>query len=137
VDYYLFAHDNVLSANSSVSPTSAYSTVRVSVVSTANFSLTNVFNYPNPFGNNGCRFTYILSQLASVKITVFTTTGQKVKTLEATSGQEGGHPGVNRVPWDGRDDASNVLPNDVYFYLVEASNGGKTLRARGKAGVVR
>jgi len=87
-------------------------------------------NYPNPFwsgatsparsgGNPATMIRYQLPEAATVKLEIFNTLGQKVRTLVNRETQPIGY--YNRE-WNGRNDAGNLLPSGVYFYRFEAKS---------------
>ncbi len=79
--------------------------------------------YPNPFTND----TRILVEVTSpntpaavpveVDVTVFTTSGHRVKRLSGALDQGG----VVILPWDGRDDDGDEIANGTYLYTVRAT----------------
>ncbi len=73
-------------------------------------------NYPNPF-NPVTNIKYSLPENTSVKLAVYTITGEKIKTL--VYGQQS--PGIYTVQFTG----SN-LPSGVYFYKLETENFSET-----------
>ncbi len=78
-------------------------------------------NYPNPF-NPETTISYQLSAVSNVRLVIYNTLGQKVKTLVS----ERQPAGVFSVEWDGRDDRGRVVPGGVYFYRLTV-DGSKTL----------
>jgi hypothetical protein len=71
--------------------------------------------YPNPV-KAGCRFTFMLSRQADVRVRVYSLAGRLVRDL-------GFHPadfGYNDVEWDGRDSDGNGLANGVYLFVLTA-----------------
>ncbi|NOZ57620.1 MAG: hypothetical protein GXO73_12625 [Calditrichaeota bacterium] len=70
--------------------------------------------YPNPF-NAATQLRVDLPRRGDLKILVFNTAGQKVRTL--FNGRRG--PGSFRFTWDGRDDAGQVLASGVYTCLLK------------------
>jgi flagellar hook assembly protein FlgD len=93
------------------------------VASSDRLAVTDVFNYPNPFGPSGTEFTFRQSQTAPIEVTVkiFTVAGRLIRTLEEFS------PGDSfvRIPWDGRDRDGDVIANGVYLYklIVKTADG--------------
>ena len=73
-----------------------------------NFTLSQ--NYPNPF-NPGTVISYSLPSASNVKLTVFNTLGQKIKTL-VSGYKPAGNYSINFNASD--------LPNGIYFYQLEA-----------------
>ncbi len=72
-------------------------------------------NYPNPF-NPETRIAYELPTRASVRLEIFNTLGQKVRTLVAAEQP----PGTHTVVWDGRDEAGAAAATGVYLYRLQA-----------------
>ena len=72
-------------------------------------------NFPNPF-NPSTTIRFSLKRALPVTLSVYSVTGQRVRTLvdgELT-------PGEHRVVWDGRSDAGTALGSGVYFYRLQA-----------------
>ena len=99
-------------------------------------SLTEVWNYPNPFSSN-TSFTFVLSTEAEVKISVYTVAGRLIKTIDGIFA----NPGYNQIAWDGLDEDGDELANGVYLYRVVAktqtSDGTKSTDFIGKIAVRR
>ena len=74
-------------------------------------------NYPNPF-NAGTVISFALPEASHVKVTVFNVLGQTVNVLA----DEEMSAGMQRVPWDGRDQNGNAASSGVYFYRINAKN---------------
>ncbi|MFC1478695.1 carboxypeptidase regulatory-like domain-containing protein [Candidatus Margulisiibacteriota bacterium] len=129
--YDIYADDGVYQTRSST-----YS-ITVKALAAAGLELTDVINYPNPFGDSGTTFYYVLSEGADVIIDVYTVRGEKVKRLRSYSGQAGGQRGVNRVAWDGRNDFAEDVANGVYLYIVIADSGSAEVSRKGKLAVLR
>ncbi len=97
------------------------------------FRISDAHNYPNPLKRE-TTFTYQLSLDADeVSITIYTTSGRKVKTLTEVSGNEG----YNESVWDARDDDGVLLANGVYFYRIRAVAGEQTSQLLGRLAVLR
>ncbi|MEW6511389.1 MAG: type IX secretion system sortase PorU [Bacteroidota bacterium] len=102
------------------------------VASSERLTVTDVFNFPNPFGGEGTDFTFRQNQSSplSVTIKVFTLAGRLIMTLEETT------PGDSfvRVRWDGRDRDGDVIANGVYLYklVVKTIDGRFTSEILGK-----
>ncbi|MFH1007744.1 MAG: S8 family serine peptidase [Candidatus Latescibacterota bacterium] len=74
-------------------------------------------NVPNPF-NPWTTISYQLPEAASVHLTIYTLTGQVVRTLV-----EGTRPaGTYRVIWDGLDEAGRQAANGVYLYALNSED---------------
>lgn len=74
-------------------------------------------NYPNPF-NAGTVISFALPEASHVKVTVFNVLGQTVNVLA----DEEMAAGMQRVPWDGRDQNGNAASSGVYFYRINANS---------------
>ena len=74
--------------------------------------------YPNPV-DRAARFTFLLTQPASVRVRIYTLAGRLVRDL----GERLGSFGYNDVLWDGRDRDGNLLPNGIYLYSINARSG--------------
>jgi len=72
-------------------------------------------NYPNPFNPN-TNIVFWLKQDARVKLEIFNSRGQKVRSLKHELMPAGRHS----IPWDGKDSAGNTLGSGVYLYRLEA-----------------
>ena len=93
----------------------------------------DIHNYPNPVKRE-TTFTYQLSLDADeVSITIYTTSGRRVKVLKEASGNEG----YNECLWDARNDDGVLLANGVYFYKIRAVTGEKTAQLLGRLAVLR
>jgi len=99
-----------------------------------------VTNFPNPCHPplQGTTLAYKLDDNASVKIRIFSQTGQLVKEVNFDRGVTGGVTGLNTWMWDGRNGAGEVVASGGYIVLVEAQGAGQTLHVmRRKIAVVR
>ena len=76
-------------------------------------SLDNV--YPNPF-NPIAYIPYTLETKSEVKINIYNTRGQVVKTFDLGSQEKGHH----RITWDGRDNDGNLSGNGIYYIVMKA-----------------
>lgn len=95
--------------------------ILVGVKSRSEFSQPGSFvllqNYPNPF-NLGTVIHFNLPTTAQVKLTIYNTLGQKVRTL-LDRGFETGH---HEVVWDGRDDTGKVVASGIYLVSMKAGD---------------
>jgi len=71
-------------------------------------------NYPNPF-NPSTRIRFDLPQAAEVKLTIFNTLGEEVRTLVQRYYEAGSH----EVEWNGRLASGTRAPSGVYIYRLE------------------
>jgi hypothetical protein len=102
--------------------------VAATVGAGAALTMTEVFNYPNPFP----RETFVharLNQAARLRVQVLTVAGRLVRDFEVE-----GRPGENYIPWDGRDSRGENVAIGVYLVKLTASaSGGSRVRAVARA----
>ena len=93
---------------------SATAEVSFVVASTDRLTVTDMFNYPNPFGGEGTSFTFRQNQSVPLRVTVkvFTVAGRLIRTIDTETGGDS----FVKVPWDGRDRDGDVIANGVYLY---------------------
>lgn len=92
------------------------------VVSGQNLVVENLLNYPNPFVSN-TNFVFDHNQAGKeldVKIQVFSTNGELVKTIETrvTSENYKSEP----IPWDGSTDSGGKIGGGFYVYRMVVKN---------------
>ncbi len=78
------------------------------------FSFELMQNYPNPFTSE-TMIIYELSEQDFVDLSIFSVSGQKIKTL--VSGQQ--FAGSHSVIWNGKDEKGHEAPSGIYFYRIE------------------
>jgi hypothetical protein len=94
----------------------------------AALTMTEVFNYPNPFP----RDTYLharLNRAARLRVQILTVSGRRVRdfTVEGKSGE-------NYIPWDGRDSEGEKVGLGVYLVKLTAeASGGNRVTAVARA----
>lgn len=97
-------------------------------------SITNVFNYPNPFSTR-THFVFTLtgSELPDqFQIQVMTITGTVVREISlAELGPIRIGNNKTEFYWDGRDQFGDQLANGVYLYKVSAKINGESIENRG------
>jgi len=71
--------------------------------------------YPNPF-NPISYIPYTLESKSEVKINIYNTRGQIVKTFDLGAQEKGHH----RITWDGRDNDGNISGNGIYYIVMKA-----------------
>ncbi|HUI66488.1 MAG TPA: type IX secretion system sortase PorU, partial [Bacteroidota bacterium] len=102
------------------------------VTSSDQLTITNVFNYPNPFGGEGTEFTFQQNQTGPLNVTVkiFTIAGRLIRTLESFASGDS----FVRLPWDGRDRDGDRIANGVYLYklVVRTADGRFSSEVLGK-----
>ncbi|WP_417557862.1 type IX secretion system sortase PorU [Mesoflavibacter zeaxanthinifaciens] len=92
-----------------------------------NLVLTNVLNYPNPFVNyTEFWFSHNSSESLNISVQIFTISGKLVRTLNGTTGANGGSccggsaAGTSRdIIWDGRDDFGQKIGKGTYIYKLK------------------
>ncbi len=72
-------------------------------------------NYPNPF-NPTTTIRYQIPTQGQVKLEIFNTSGQVVKTLVNGTRQ----PGFYSTVWDGRNSSGQVVASGIYFYRIKS-----------------
>ncbi len=77
-------------------------------------------NHPNPF-NPSTTIFFTLPEAGDVRLTVYNTQGQTVKTLAEGRRAAGAHS----VVWDGRDDGGNAVASGVYFSELVTPSGAE------------
>ena len=80
-------------------------------------------NYPNPF-NPTTSLSYDLPEAAQVRIVIYNTLGQEVRTLVNASQPAGRYT----VEWDGQDRRGNRVGSGVYLYRMDAGSFSQTRR---------
>ena len=91
--------------------------------------LRNVYNYPNPTSGETLfvfEHNQPLGTNASVQVRIYTLSGRLVRNIEVDEMLPGG---VLQLPWDGRDEDTDLLATGVYLYKlrveVENPDGGR------------
>jgi len=74
-------------------------------------------NYPNPF-NPSTTIRYSVKDKGSVKLDIYNSKGQKVKSLVNESKAAGNY----NIVWDGRDDQNHAVASGVYFYRMTSGS---------------
>jgi hypothetical protein len=74
-------------------------------------------NYPNPF-NPETAISYHIPTTSDVKIVVYNSLGQKIKSLINTKHS----PGNYTVVWDGKDLSGNNVSSGIYIYQLRVEN---------------
>ena len=81
-------------------------------------------NYPNPFNPNTL-IQYDLPKSTSVRLEIYNTLGQRIRTLINRT-QSSGH---YLISWDGLDDLGRPAASGVYLYCIIAGNSSLTRKA--------
>jgi hypothetical protein len=77
----------------------------------------------NPSMNEKCELAYKLAKDAAVTVYVYTSDFDLVKILENGASKR---KGVYQTVWDGTDQDGNLVPDEAYFFCLEASFKGGT-----------
>jgi hypothetical protein len=87
--------------------------------------ITDVSNAPNPFDSRKgglagqTRISYVLSQDASVRVTIYDLLGFRVRRWDFSAGQNGGQSGSNFFMWDGTNEAGQKVSKGGYLAQIE------------------
>ncbi len=96
----------------------------INELSESNVSVFELYpNFPNPF-NPTTEIKYSIKKIGNVKINIFNSLGQKVKTLLDKVQSTGTH----EVAWDATDDYGNNVSSGTYFYQIQAGKYIQTKR---------
>ncbi len=113
--------------------------VEFKVAESGDFSIYNVFNYPNPFSNK-TYFTFQKVALeddvpVNVEIRIYTLSGKLINKIE----RFGLTGNFIAIEWDGRDIDGDEIANGVYIYkvIVKSFDGSKKVESLGKLVVMR
>jgi hypothetical protein len=80
-------------------------------------------NFPNPF-NPSTTIRFELPAASVVNITIFNSSGQKIKTLVNRYYSAGQH----QIQWDGRNDAGEKVASGVYFYQLNSNHDNQVMK---------
>jgi hypothetical protein len=80
-------------------------------------------NYPNPF-NPSTTIKYSLPKSEQVDLTIYTITGEKVKTLVSDKIEAGYHS----VQWNGVNDQGHSVASGVYIYRIKTKGFVKSMK---------
>ncbi len=72
-------------------------------------------NYPNPF-NATTSFSFSLSQVAPVEISILNILGQRVRILNDRTFSAGNY----QIEWDGKNELGETVATGVYFYKINS-----------------
>ncbi len=85
-------------------------------------------NYPNPF-NPETWIPYHLAQTENVKISIYTSDGQVIRTLDLGNKPAGTYQSRSRAAhWDGKNELGEPVASGIYFYTLSAGNYSATQR---------
>ncbi|MFA4917521.1 MAG: hypothetical protein WC560_12745, partial [Syntrophales bacterium] len=95
-------------------------------------AISSLINYPNPFNpnvgvNSKIEYTSSLSGTVTAKVRIYSILGKKLRTLDKTG------TASDSLVWDGKDENGNMMPNDLYFYILTLTDtSGNEIKAKGK-----
>jgi len=112
---------------------SSLATTEFVVVKSGDISVENLMNYPNPF-NAGTNFMFNHNQAGGqldVVISVFSLTGEEVKTIRTKVIPEGYQ--VGPIRWSGYSDQGDRISKGIYIYRLTLTNeAGKSVQKSAK-----
>jgi len=135
-----FSQYQVVFASYAVSSVEVVKKIRVSedgdtsiLTSSLEFKLGEVYVYPNPAkGGKVPVFHIEVGKADTVKIRVFTVAGQLAHEATLSGAPQAiGSAYAYEYTWAGR------IASGVYYYTIEAGNGGRKIRTKGKFAVIR
>ena len=92
------------------------------------FSLSNFFNYPNPFSAVSAQktsFRYSLAnQLQSGTLKVYDIAGRLLYNYKLNDSQL--DSGTHTILWDGKTNNGNILGTGVYYAIIDFNSSKKT-----------
>ena len=102
------------------------------------FDDVKTYAFPNPFSPrryndnySRTRIQYALTNDAKITVSIYNYSGKLIKQLVSGEFRAGGRD--YQEMWDGRDGESEIIPNGVYFFVIETDSGDT---ARGKIMVI-
>jgi hypothetical protein len=107
------------------------------VADTEGLLLSDVVNFPNPFGAE-TNFTFQLlgsDAATEIEIKIYTITGRLIKTFDNLIPPSDGFN--YDYPWDGRDDDGDIIANGVYLYKLIVRNENEQKEVIEKVVVLR
>lgn len=108
----------------------------ITVTAPGPFGISELISYPNPARGNSVWFTYNLEQRPDeLFLSIYDASGDKVDKFDLTDANGGQASG--KIRWDLTNRQGNRVGNGVYFYKLEATRNGKTIKSRGKLAVLR
>ncbi len=108
---------------------SASDTLVFEVVEEGLYTVSDVFNMPNPF-TESTNFVFQLSSRADVLLRVYNLSGVEIWNAEMAAEE-----GFNSIYWEGRDFIGDQIANGTYIYVLEVSfrdsyNRSETVRGK-------
>jgi hypothetical protein len=122
-------HSVVLRAFDNLGESSS-DTLRFDVVEEGIFTVSDVFNMPNPFSES-TNFIFQTSSGAQVHLRVYNLSGVLVWERRMNADE-----GFNSIYWDGRDLTGDRIANGTYLYILDAEFAGSYHRTETVKGMV-
>lgn len=105
----------------------------------ADFRLTLLGTYPNPFVRQ-TTFAYSLTSTADrLSLRIYTASGRLIRELDGRAGEDPNplSADYHEIIWDGRDGDGVEVANGLYFYRLTAHRAGKSEETSGKIARIR
>lgn len=109
-------------------------TLHFEIVEEGLYTVSDVFNFPNPF-SNVTNFVFQVTSPAEATLSMYTVSGIKIWHTKIAAAE-----GFNSIVWDGRDTAGDRLANGTYLYVLDVEFPGSYHRedtVKGKAVLLR
>jgi hypothetical protein len=132
IEYYVYAEDGAIPANSQTDPIGAPSAVYSFTAGVTGIEDQRPFggvpkrfalyqNYPDPF-NAGTEILFALPRSCHARLEIYNVLGQRVKVLVDGPRTVGYHT----VRWDGRDENGRPAASGIYLYRLQAEEYANT-----------
>ncbi len=108
-------NDHIVASIEMLQLSNAATTVESKATVVSNFVLEN--NFPNPF-NSSTKIGFNLQNPSHVRLDIFTTLGQLLRTITNESLMAGHYSFI----WDGRDNNGQPAPSNVYIYRLKTDS---------------
>jgi len=111
--------------------------LEIMVIVESESQLMSFYNYPNPFSTE-TPFAFNLTGATvpeELRIKIYTVAGRLVRDLSAQDGTM--RTGLNRIPWDGRDEDGDALANGTYLYKVSYTLNNQKKEFLGKLTILK
>jgi hypothetical protein len=90
--------------------------------------IAKIYNYPNPFNPDQVStvIRYKLSENVRISMKIYDVSGEEVTTL--VNGEDKLAETLYHSFWNGMNDRGDIVANNVYFCVIEAESGERTIR---------
>ena len=116
------------------------SNIAVEVEVKADFEITNVIPFPNPFDPNKTtsKIEYQLSDSADeIRLYIYSISGKELQQRKLSYPEAGTEAGYNKLEWDGRNSYGEIVANGVYAAYIVAKKSGKQRVGKAKIAVLK